>query len=298
MSTGYDYEVQRSLAAAKDLRAAIEITVFNYFHDQLGWSGRSCRERVLIEEKRTIPKAVLDELALAGWDCEGKRVLDVGAGQGGMLLELLDRGADAYGIEPGKEFAALCRRRLQEAGHDPLRISEEPAESLPFSNDSFDYVISLQVLEHLPDPAPVFLEIFRVLTAGGECHLVCDNYLSFSEPHYRVRWLPLLPKTLGSVYLRIIGRDPKFLKKYIYYTTYPQIWRICSQVGFTNVTYKDLWQKFDQPSSIRTAYIRTAAHLLHVLPQRFSKRLVHGYAHLNHFWRPGVRVTLQKPLTE
>jgi ubiquinone/menaquinone biosynthesis C-methylase UbiE len=298
VGTEYNYETRRSLATAKDVREAIEITVLNYFRDQLGLSKQFCRERVLIEEERVIPKAVLDELALFGWRCQGRKVLDIGAGQGAMILELLERGADAYGVEPGNEFATLARMRLKEAGHDPARIYEEPGESLPFSSNYFDYVISLQVLEHVRDPAPVLREIFRVLQPGGQCYLRCDNYLSFFEPHYRVGWLPLLPKTLGAFYLRIIGRDPKFLKKYVYYTTYPQIWRICSHVGFTNITYGYLWQKFEEPSRIRTRYMRIGAHLLQGLPRRFSRRLVHGFEHLQNFWRPSVGVTLQKPFSK
>jgi len=149
-----------------------------------------CRERIAIEEKRIIPKTVLDELQLFGWNYQGKKVLEIGVGQGGMMLELLERGADAYGIEPGKEFATLARMRLKSAGYNASRIYEEPGESLPFPYNCFDYVISLQVLEHLLDPAPVLREIFRVLVPGGQCHLRCDNYLSFREPHYRVWWQP------------------------------------------------------------------------------------------------------------
>jgi SAM-dependent methyltransferase len=294
----FDYEVKRSLAAAKDLRQAIEISVFNYCADQLGWSERACRERVFVEENRVIPKTVLDELARFGWELRGKKILEVGSGQGATILELLERGADACGVEPGKEFATLARMRLKNAGHDPLRIYEEPGESLPFSNDHFDYVISLQVLEHVPDPEPLLREIFRVLAPGAQCHLRCDNYLAFLEPHYRVPWLPLLPKTLGAFYLRAIGRDPAFLNKYVYYTTYPQIWRICSRIGFVNLTYRHLWQKFQQPSQIRTSYLKAAAYSLQALPRRFSRRLVHGFAHLNNFLKLGVSVTLQKPYSK
>jgi len=296
LNTGFDYQAKRSLETVEDVRRAIEITVLNYFCDQLGWSEPSCRERVLIEEKRLIPKTVLDELAPFGWNCEGRKILEVGAGQGAMILELLERGADAYGVEPGREFTTLARMRLNAAGHDPLRIYERPGESLPFPDSSFDYVISLQVLEHVLDPAPVLQEIFRVLKPGGQCHLRCDNYLSFLEPHYRVRWLPLMPETIGALYLRLLGRDPGFLKKYVHYTTYPQIWRICSHVGFTNVTYRDLWQKFQQPARIRTSYLRIVVYFLQRLPQYVAKRLVYGFAHSQNFLRSNLSVTLQKPV--
>jgi ubiquinone/menaquinone biosynthesis C-methylase UbiE len=180
---------------------------------------------------------VIKELTDSGWNVPGKKVLDVGAGQGGMILELLEQHADAYGVEPGSEFARLAQMRVVEKGHDPDRVRLEGGELLGFGDNYFDYVVSLQVLEHVRSPNAVLSEIFRVLQPGGRCYLSCENYLSFREPHYRVRWLPLLPKGLGALYLKFLGRDPAFLIDYVYYTTYPQVWRICSRIGFKNITY-------------------------------------------------------------
>ena len=294
-TTGYNYPIERYLADAKNVRGAIEITVLNYFRDQLGLSEEFCRERVSHEEQRTIPKSVLKELIDSGWDFRKKKVLDLGAGQGGMVLELLERHADAYGVEPGVEFATLARLRLEEQGHDPARVQVEGGESLSFRDNYFDYVISLQVLEHVRNPEAVLREIFRVLQPGGRCHVACENYLSFREPHYRVRWLPFLPKGLGAFYLRILGRNPNFLKKYVYYTTYPQIWRICSGIGFKNLTYEHLVKKLEEPTRIRTWYVRETAYLLRVLPKRIFRGLAYGVGHLRNVLRPMVIVSLQKP---
>src|SRR3990172_8237320 len=102
-TTGYNYPIERCLADAKSVRDAIEITVFNYFSAQLGLSEEFCRERVSHEEQRTIPKSVLKELIDSGWDVQEKKVLDLGAGQGGMVLELLEREARSEERRVGKE---------------------------------------------------------------------------------------------------------------------------------------------------------------------------------------------------
>lgn len=268
----------------------------NYMHDQLGWSAQACRQRIAEEILRTRAKAALSALESLGWQLTERRVLDVGAGQGGLLLELLVRGADAYGAEPGQEFASLSRLRLEEAGFSAHRLQQASAESLPFPANSFDYVTSLQVLEHVQNPERMLSEMYRVLRPGALCFISTENYLSFYEPHYRVFWFPLLPKHIGSAYLKWLGRPPDFLRDYIHYTTYPQIWRLCRRTGFENLTYRPVLEKLSDPDRIRRKWLRAGAMLLAILPVRIGLAIVECAKHLGRFARPGVQVHLLKPL--
>ncbi len=264
-------------------------------HDQLGWSEEDCQERTQIEMDRKTPKTILTDLENRGWILSGKRVLDLGAGQGGLLLELLSHGADAVGIEPGDEFSRLAQIRLADSGQDPSRVIQALGESLPFSDAYFDYVISLQVLEHVPAPLRILQEVYRVLKPGGACYITCENYLSFFEPHYRVRWLPLLPKPIGAWYLRKIGRDPRFLLRYVYYTTYLQIWRLCSTVGFCNITYGQFSQKLDHPETIHRPSVRALTTILSMLPLEIGRFLLNASLHVAHVFKPSLTVVLSKP---
>lgn len=291
--TGYCYPTTRRLEETSDIRAAIEASVMNYFHDQLGWSIEDCRGRVVLEQERSIPKKILDELEDRQWLFNGVSVLDVGAGQGGCLLELLDRGADAVGIEPGAEFAALARLRLGEAGHDPARLRNVAGETLPFPDCSFDYVISLQVLEHVRDPAAIVSEMLRVLKPGGRCYLACENYLSFREQHYRVRWLPLLPKSIGAAYLRLLGRNPDFLKRFVFYTTLPQISRICRQIGFRNISVEEVG--FNTPN--RRLVDSPLGAVGEALPASIRRLFDHAVFYSRNIFCSAIRFHLEKPRT-
>lgn len=293
---GYDYADSSSLDTASGVRSAIRQTVFNYFEDQLGWSRKKCEERVEKEISRDIPKSLFDNQAQRwGWNLSGAKVLDVGAGQGGGVLEALLRGADAYGAEPGREFAELSRFRVENAGFDSERIYQTGGEALPFSESSFDYVISLQVLEHVEEPFPILAEIFRILKPGGKAHIRCENYLAFREQHYRVPWLPMLPKSIGSLYLRALGRDPSFLKDYVFYTTYPQIIQIAEAIGFQNEKIEKRRQKLDRKESIRRKSRKAVAHILSFFPRRFRGRFTDFLLHMTNMFRTGIRLQLKKP---
>jgi len=61
-------------------------------------------------------------------------------------------------------------------------------------------------------------EALRVLKHGGAIYIASPNYLRFYEPHYKIKWIPLLPKFAGRWYLRLRGRDTVLLDQLTYTT--------------------------------------------------------------------------------
>lgn len=295
MTTQYDYNIKLKIDDAQSINEAIEYTIINYMHYQLGWTLDDCKKRVITESNREIPKGVLNYLEGTGWEIKGRKIIDIGSGQGGTVLESLIRGADAIGIEPGDEFAKLSEMRLKDAGFDKNRIFKCGGEKLPFDNDTFDYAISLQVLEHVKDPKKIIEEIYRVLKPGGQCFIRCENYLSFREQHYRVAWLPLLPKFIGEIYLKIIGRDPSFLKNYVYYTTYPEIWRLAKKAGFINLTYKCSIDKILNTDITSSTVKNFTLRIIKHLPKKTAEKIILYWYHFRNFYKVGVSLLLLKP---
>jgi|GEM_PF-1486287 len=160
------------------------------------------------------------------------RILDLGAGVGSFVVACRDGGLQAFGLEPDKIGAGaritsiqIARRRLS----DPVFVNGI-GEQLPFRENFFDVIVMNQVIEHVIDQKSVIAEAGRILRPGGAIYVACPNYLRFYEPHYKIRWAPLLPKPLGRLYLRLKGRSPAMINQ-ITYTTNARLRKLLTSLG-------------------------------------------------------------------
>jgi ubiquinone/menaquinone biosynthesis C-methylase UbiE len=121
---------------------------------------------------RKIHPGVLAELIESGLFARQTRVLDVGCGTGNYAAALAAAtGCRVSGVDPSA-------RMLDRARDAALWQSLVPgcAESLPFADDSFDVVISTDVIHHIGDRDAYFRESVRVLRPGGHLVTVTDSH--------------------------------------------------------------------------------------------------------------------------
>jgi ubiquinone/menaquinone biosynthesis C-methylase UbiE len=97
-----------------------------------------------------------------------ERSLEIGAGTGYFSLNLLQTGvvqeATCTDISPG--MVSALGSNAARLGLN-VRAARADAESLPFSDQSFDLVLGHAVLHHLPNLRRAFAEFHRVLRPGG-----------------------------------------------------------------------------------------------------------------------------------
>jgi SAM-dependent methyltransferase len=117
--------------------------------------GRAARDWATIHEPATVPlwTAVLDAARVGA----GKRVLDAGCGAGGACVLAVQRGADAFGVDPAVNLITIARERLP---NSDFRIGE--LENLPYSNGSFDSVIAVNSLQYAVNSKLSLHELGRV----------------------------------------------------------------------------------------------------------------------------------------
>ncbi|MDQ4042849.1 MAG: class I SAM-dependent methyltransferase [Actinomycetota bacterium] len=105
----------------------------------------------------------------------GHRILEIGCGTGNLsiLVKRLHPAADVVGLDPDPKALARARRK---AGRKelPVRLDRGFAQELPYSDASFDRVLSAFMFHHLgpEEKERALREVRRVLKPGGSLHLL------------------------------------------------------------------------------------------------------------------------------
>jgi SAM-dependent methyltransferase len=188
-----------------------------FFQGLSGIDPVKCARDVLDEEKvhdqvDLFCRAISKDKAFL----KGKTVLEVGSGFGIFVaVTRRDYGMESYGIEPasgGFETSySICRDVLSCYNLDPDIVRDAKGEDLPFASNSIDFVFSSSVLEHVQDPEMVLKEAVRVLKPGGYLQFVIPNYAAVFDGHYGIPWIPYMGRRLGKIWVRLYGRDPRFV---------------------------------------------------------------------------------------
>jgi ubiquinone biosynthesis O-methyltransferase len=96
----------------------------------------------------------------------GRRILDVGCGDGVLAVELASRGATVTGIDASPEMIVAARRRASRKKQNIEFVVAE-AGALPFGAESFDAVVAVAVLCFVERPSTSLRDMGRVLRPGG-----------------------------------------------------------------------------------------------------------------------------------
>ena len=207
-------------------------------HMHHGYYGRSGTHKV---PRRQAQIDIIEELLCWGGLNDRKmppqHILDVGCGIGGSTLYLAEKfNAAATGVTLSPEQARRGQERASQANLDnTVTFQVANALDLPFAENSFDLLWSLESGEHFPDKAKFLEEAYRVLKPGGLllmatwCHRPTDSLageLTADEKQhlaeiYRVYCLP-------------------------YVISLPEYGAIAHQTGFYNIKTDD-WSQAVAP---------------------------------------------------
>ncbi len=141
---------------------------------------------------------------------KGLSMLDIGCGRGGYTQEFQKAGARVVSLDietpPYKEIFSS--------------FVYGDATNLPFANDSFDFVFSSSLIEHLPKPILLLNEVKRVLKNNGVFYLSFPPFYSFAGGHHFKPFNIFLPERIAT----FLARKIYGVKSYRYNDKYGKLY--------------------------------------------------------------------------
>ena len=250
---------------------------------------------------------ILDELDKI--DFRGKKVLEIGLGQGADSMQIIDRGAQFYGIDLTEESVRRLKERFSLFKKQFCEIGVANAEEIPYPDQFFDIVYSHGVIHHSPRIEKIVAEIHRVLKPGGQAvvmlyHKNSFNYYISISLLRRVGLMLLVPfNFMSKVISKLTGEDVERINKhkrnirqeglgylrmksFIHKSTdgpdniYSSVW--------TTKTAKKLFGNFGVVST--NVHFLNERHLLgvqHLLPKSLKKSMAHKIGW--HLWIKAIK---------
>lgn len=130
---------------------------------------------------------------------KGAKVLDVGCGTG-RHLALFDQANELNGVDLSAEMLAEARKKVPNA-----KFFRGSGSTLPFSDGSFDLVISVRVLQHVLDQEKMVREMARVAKPGAKIILLSYNAWSLLCAYKQLR-MSRIGRVLNIPFKRLLGR--------------------------------------------------------------------------------------------
>lgn len=170
-----DREYLRSVAYADDRLLRDRLSLYDHQHPRLDPVGDTVR---------------------ALGDVAGRRVADVGCGNGGYHAALHAAGATVMAVD-------ISLGMLRAVPGQPAGRVAADVQALPLASASVDAALAMHMLYHVPEPALGVAELARVLDHGGQLVTAVSGPDHLAEAHQL--WVPLLVEAGLDHTLRDLG---------------------------------------------------------------------------------------------
>jgi SAM-dependent methyltransferase len=135
------------------------------------WLYRYCGDLASSAEATRYRRHLESLLRFGRIDVRGKRALDAGCGFGFTLLALRWLGAsEVFGVDTSEAMIKTVRAFLPLLPKDfaaGVQVTEAGVSDLPYEDESFDLVLSIEAISHYRDVGAFTAEVARVLRPGG-----------------------------------------------------------------------------------------------------------------------------------
>ena len=177
------------------------------------------KERYWLYQYRLGREYLLPLLAEWGIGLEGRRVLDIGCAEAGILCAVADAGGSSVGVELSPSRLRLARQFASPTHLTRMELIAADFFHMPLKPQAcdFDLILLRDVFEHLPDKAAAFSALVRLMEPETRLILTFPPFYSPFGGHQqmlggllrRMPWFHILPGPLWWFFAgHIKKRDP------------------------------------------------------------------------------------------
>lgn len=145
----------------------------------------------------------------------GERVLDLGCGSGWatrMLARLVGEGPEGFGQVIGLDVAdeMVRQARAESRDFENIMYVHGSASQIPWEENFFDKVLSVESFYYYPDQDRALNELFRVMAPRGRMFILINLY---TDNPYSLQWVP---KLKVPVHVRSAAEYVELLQKHAF----------------------------------------------------------------------------------
>ena len=166
-----------------DDTAPVDETFYDYYASRIGLPRDEVHLPLTTERYRSL-LAKLEPLV------SGRRLLDVGCGEGQLVAAASASGWDAHGIDLSPSAVEICRSF-------DLPCSRTDLFDASLAAGSFDVITMIELIEHVADPGRFLARAEELLTPGGVVHLTTPNHGALGRRVLGQAWGPYSPAHLS-----------------------------------------------------------------------------------------------------
>jgi methionine biosynthesis protein MetW len=161
----------------------------------------------------------------------GRRVLDVGCGNGKLLYNLRNKFDELCGIEFSPARVAIAAAALEGLRGEVRQGNVE--ERLPWEDGSFDAIVLSDVIEHIVNLWPAMEEISRLLAPDGHVVISTPNVANFRARLSLLRGV--FPSSKAEEGFALRTERELHDGGHVHYFTFSMLDRLFARYGFTKV---------------------------------------------------------------